>query len=74
MATGGSDLAGTDYVTDQLLSHVLRHVKPKERMHFATEELGLKITDYENKQIDSHSSVQTSLKVRYVAILFVFKG
>ena len=37
MATGGTGLAGTDHVTDQLLNQVSDNVIPKMRKKFAIE-------------------------------------
>ena len=46
MAAGGIGLAGTDHVTDQLLSHVSGHVISETRKKFATGPLGLTLTQY----------------------------
>ena len=48
MATGRDVLNGSDPVTDQLISHVSRHVVGGARKQFATGPLGLRDEQYDN--------------------------
>ena len=56
MATGGRLLSGSDTVTDQLLSHVSRHVFPDKRKEFALQQLNFGDAEYQNTVADAESS------------------
>ena len=63
MAAGGTGLAGTDRVTDQLISRVASHVILAERPKFATEELGLSFTQHDNIVWDEQNAEKINRKV-----------